>query len=116
VKFPASCKIANALIESYASASVTSRGVTSIQAHEASITQLTRTLERSVGKPFWDQTGLHGKYDFTFSFYQDADVDPQAGVPSLPTALEETLGLTLHKQKGPLETLVIDHLDPPSEN
>jgi uncharacterized protein (TIGR03435 family) len=98
--------------ESYLGATMTSRGVISINAHEASLAQLTRALERCEGKPFWDQTGLQGKYDFTFTFSQDPDVD----LPSLPTALQQTLDLTLHKQRGPLEALVVDHLAPPSEN
>ncbi len=102
--------------ESYIYAMMTSPGVTSIKAREASLTQLTRTLERIVGRPFWDQTGLQGKYNFAFSFSQDLDADPQAGVPALPIAIRESLGLTLHKQAGPLETLVIDHIDQPSKN
>lgn len=102
--------------ESYISATMTSSGATSIKAREASLTQLTRTLERVVGRPFWDQTGLQGKYDFAFSFSQDLDADPQTGVPALPTAMRESLGLTLHKQAGPLETLVVDRIDQPSDN
>jgi uncharacterized protein (TIGR03435 family) len=57
--------------ESYLSATMGSPGIITITGREASITQLTRTLERIVGRPFWDQTGVVGKYDFAFSFSQD---------------------------------------------
>jgi uncharacterized protein (TIGR03435 family) len=66
--------------------------------------------------PLWDRTGLQGKYDFAFRFSQDPSADSQTDAPSLSTALRENLGLILQKQRGPLETLVIDHLDQPSEN
>ena len=36
--------------------------------------------------------------------------------PSIFTALEETLGLKLESGKAPLDVLVIDHIERPSEN
>jgi uncharacterized protein (TIGR03435 family) len=36
--------------------------------------------------------------------------------PSLFTAIEEELGLKLESAKGPIDTLVIDHAETPSEN
>ena len=37
-------------------------------------------------------------------------------LPSLFTAMQEQLGLKLESQKGPVDTIVIDHIEKPSEN
>jgi uncharacterized protein (TIGR03435 family) len=65
-----------------------------------------------------DKTGLTGKYDFTLQFTPDnipAD-SPNAGGPSIFTALQEQLGLKLESSKDPVKTIVIDHIELPSEN
>jgi uncharacterized protein (TIGR03435 family) len=113
-----SCKSASSssVNESYLSATIPSSGVTAITGRRASLSQLTETLGRILGMPLWDQTGLQGKYDSAFRFSHDLSADTQTDAPSLSTALRENLGLTLQKQRGPLESLVIDHLDQPSEN
>jgi uncharacterized protein (TIGR03435 family) len=41
---------------------------------------------------------------------------PDAGGPTLLTALQEQLGLKLESEKGPVDVIVIDHIDPPSPN
>jgi uncharacterized protein (TIGR03435 family) len=46
----------------------------------------------------------------------DAPPPPDANGPSLFTALQEQLGLKLESQKGPVDTIVIDHVERPSEN
>ena len=64
-------------------------------------------------RPVIDTTGLKGRYDFTLEWAQH---DTDSG-PSLFTALQEQLGLRLVAQKGPVEILVIDHVEKvPAEN
>ena len=65
--------------------------------------------------PVWDRTGITGRYDFGFR-YANVNASPEVDVPWAGTALEETLGLMLEKQKGPLETVAVDHIEDPPPN
>jgi len=75
------------------------------------------------GRLILDKTGLTGKYDFTLKWTPDAGIatgdagapaDPS--VPGLFTAMQEQLGLKLDATKGPVDTIVIDSAEKPSEN
>jgi uncharacterized protein (TIGR03435 family) len=78
-------------------------------------------------KPVVDQTGLHDRYDFDLKWTPDesqsycpsdlarARDDPNAP-PSLYTAIQEQLGLRLISTRAPIQVMVIDHVDRPSEN
>jgi uncharacterized protein (TIGR03435 family) len=74
--------------------------------------------------PVVDRTGLGGTFDFTIEFAPQVDEPLPAGSdfqpdPSGPTfleALQEQLGLKLESQAGPIDILVIDHVEQPSEN
>ena len=81
-----------------------------------------------------DQTGLEGNYDFSLQWAPDqtqtamfkdtgdgkpgtdAALVPESSEPSIFTALQEQLGLKLESTKGPVDVLVIDHIERPSEN
>jgi len=74
-----------------------------------------------------DQTGLHGRYDFDLKWTPDESQsycpsdaarvrdDRNAG-PDLYTAFQEQLGLKLVPTKAPVQVMVIDHVEAPSEN
>jgi bla regulator protein BlaR1 len=66
-----------------------------------------------------DQTGLKGSYDITLTWSERA-LDPQfsgeANAPDLFTAVQQQLGLRLVRTKAPVEFIVIDHIERPSEN
>jgi uncharacterized protein (TIGR03435 family) len=74
-------------------------------------------LEEQVHRTVVDKTGLAGNYDFAMKFARtNAAVSAADDAPSIFTALEEQLGLKLQPAKGPVETLVVDHVEMPSEN
>lgn len=64
-------------------------------------------------RPVVDMTGLKGVYDVTLDWAADAR---QTEKPSLFTAVAEQLGLKLEARKAPVEILVIDRAEKPSEN
>src|SRR5262249_4156883 len=91
-------------------------GVIAIAAHRGSMAQLAEDLYRTMKTHGCDRTGPSGNYSFEFRFIQDTDADLKIDAPSLTTALRESLGLKLEKQKGPVEDLVIDSVEEPTEN
>jgi uncharacterized protein (TIGR03435 family) len=86
-----------------------------IECRRFTMRSITAMLGTQLHDPVIDKTGLTGTYDFTLQFNLDNSSDPDA-YPPLTTALQEELGLKLESVKGPLDTLVIDHVEKPSEN
>ena len=82
------------------------------------IASLAESLSHELKRPVVDKTGLTGKYDLSLQWTPDntPDDSPLAGGPSLFTAIQEQLGLKLSSTHGPVKTLVIDHVEPPSPN
>jgi uncharacterized protein (TIGR03435 family) len=90
-------------------------------------------LSRATGRTTVDRTGLAGAFDWTLVWTPDnlpprapstppdqpllingIAVDPNG--PSLPTAIQEQLGLKLQSAVGPVDVIVIDHVEHPTEN
>jgi len=75
-------------------------------------------------RPVVDQTGLTGNYDLTLSYVPQLPPGADASqlppeykdLPSIFDAVKQQLGLRLTAQKGPVEHLVIDHIDKPTDN
>jgi uncharacterized protein (TIGR03435 family) len=96
-----------------------------------SMTHLAGMLTSELGRPVFDKTGLTGTYDFTMRYTPDDRLQPPPGLapnerpplpppdsnaPSLFDALQQQLGLKLESGKGPVEIIVIDHVERPTGN
>jgi uncharacterized protein (TIGR03435 family) len=84
--------------------------------HGISIESLTFSITNLVGRVIVDKTGLTGRYDMTLNWTPDEEAGTSTTGPSIFTALEEQLGLKLVSAKGPVDTIVIDHVEKPSQN
>jgi uncharacterized protein (TIGR03435 family) len=83
----------------------------------ADLSALVFQLSSQLGRPVVDKTGLTGKYDITLQWTPDqGPASEDASGSSIFTAVQEQLGLKLNSTKGPVETLVIDHVEPPTAN
>jgi len=60
-----------------------------------------------------DRTGLSGGFDLTLEWTPDELVAASSGA-SIFTALQEQLGLKLEPTRGPVEVIVIDHVERPT--
>jgi uncharacterized protein (TIGR03435 family) len=78
------------------------------------------SLSRYVDRPIVDKTGLTGThYAFVLDqkeLAEDLQKDGIKPVPSVFRVVEEQLGLTLKPAKEPMDVLVIDHAESPSDN
>jgi len=94
---------------------------------------LATVLSNQLGRPVLDRTGLKGHFDIKLEWTPDpgqsitplggapppgvqAPPPPDPNGPSIFTAVQEQLGLRLESQKGPVEMIVIDRVEKPSEN
>jgi len=107
-------------------------GFGSIRARGTTLAALSSTLAGSAGRVVVDRTGFTDRFDIDLTWTPDqipqaqtgagaqplvvngATVDPNG--PSLFTALQEQLGLKLESTKGPVDVLVIDRAEKPSED
>lgn len=87
-----------------------------IRAMGYKIDELVENLTESTGRIVVDQTHLTGVYDFQLKWRPDADTDTANTSPSIYTAVKEQLGLTLVPSKGPVDSIVVTHLDRPTSN
>ena len=104
------------------------KGLGVLPAINASMADFAGVMQSSVlDRPVVDQTGLQGRWDFTLQWTPDetqfggrgAMAQGQAGAnapPGLFTAIQEQLGLKLDSTRAPVEVIVIDRMEKPSEN
>jgi uncharacterized protein (TIGR03435 family) len=90
-----------------------------------SVAVLAEELSRFTDRDVIDKTGIAGRYklDLTWTVDDRAAISTPDPIPpsadtaaSIFTALQEQLGLKLEPGKGPVQVMVIDHAEMPSEN
>jgi uncharacterized protein (TIGR03435 family) len=88
-----------------------------MEATNGTMEKLARQLSVTAGRPVIDKTSLAGYYAYTLDWLP-ANLTPQpdSDIPSIFTAVQEQLGLKLESAKAPVEMLIIDRAEKPSEN
>jgi uncharacterized protein (TIGR03435 family) len=105
------------------------RGLGVLPVVNATIADFAGVMQFAVlDRPVVDKTGLQGKWDFTLRWTPDESqfaglgvrVPPPSNDPDAPpglfTAVQEQLGLKFESTKAPVEVLVVDRVEKPSEN
>jgi uncharacterized protein (TIGR03435 family) len=82
---------------------------------------LAEILAPYVGRVVIDKTNITGIYSISLKFsseygFSNSNTPPSDAPPGVFMALIEQLGLELKPEKGTVEVLAIDHVEPPSEN
>jgi uncharacterized protein (TIGR03435 family) len=103
------------------------QSIGTIQGGNSVLVPLFRFVSQQAGRAIVDRTGLTGNFDFELRWTPDQfanretpavvngnTIDP--GGPSLFTALQEQLGLKMNAQRGPVEMLVVERIERPTEN
>lgn len=108
----------------------TPSGDRTLNAPNVSMKRLAEALSTALGSIVVDQTGIEGQYNVSLQWTPDASEPrmsksgeplppaPPDAVPgpSLFTAVQEKLGLKLEAKKVPVEVIVIEHANRPTEN
>lgn len=108
-----------------------SEGNGQIKAQAVTTATLAEILSNQLEREVVDETNLPGRYDISLRWSPDngaappempraaaqaGALQPGAAAGSVFTAIQEQLGLKLEAAKAPVETLVVVHIERPSEN
>ena len=120
-------------------------GPGNLTASSVPMTELARSLSQRLGRIVIDRTGISGQYDFDVKFAPESlggpggpggapggggavvvGGGPPPGAPALPpvdpnapsifTALQEQLGLRLDSVRAPIDVIVVDSVERPTED
>jgi len=104
-------------------------GRMALSVRNAALSDFTSLMQSTVlDRPVVDQTGINGKFDFTLKWTPDEtqfggqipgpppQTDAADAPPNLFDAIQQQLGLKFEPVKAPVDVLVIDKVEKPSEN
>jgi uncharacterized protein (TIGR03435 family) len=94
---------------------------TRLKATHVNMPRFAAYIARALSQPVVDETKVTGGFDFALEFADPRPGRAESGdgappLPSIFTALSEQLGLKLESRKVPVEILVVDRAERPSEN
>jgi uncharacterized protein (TIGR03435 family) len=76
-----------------------------------------------LGRPVVDKTGFTESFDFDLKFESAPGLAPRpanaanpSDLPDISTALQDQLGLKVKSAKAPVEVIVIDRIERPTDN
>jgi len=84
-----------------------------IKANAITTDLLAQLLGNATDRLVVDRTRLGGRFDIDLEWSPDQTATDK---PSIFTAVQEQLGLKLESSRGPVDVIVIDHIERPSEN
>jgi len=102
----------------------------SVEVQGGTLDEFSKLLRPVLDRPVINKTGITGRFDIRVEFSREgtkmagmplmrdgvpAPASDPTDAPSIFTALQEQLGLRLESGKGPVEMLVIDHIERPTE-
>ena len=97
-----------------------------MQGGKIRMSEFVRMLSMLLDRTVIDKTGYTGLFDLRLDFLPDdatppvpappPGAAPLGSGPSILTAIQEQLGLRLESAKGPVEVIVVDHIERPSAN
>lgn len=92
-------------------------GMIDLTAGSTSLPGFAESISQFMGRRVVDETDVKGLFDIKLRWTRD-DVTPTAGASTLSifTAIQEQLGLRLESSKGPVDVIVIDSAERPTEN
>jgi uncharacterized protein (TIGR03435 family) len=101
-------------------------GIGGFKGNAMTMPELTVFLSKWLDRAVSDRTGLTGSFDVELGFSPEGLTGilprppgverPPNDNPSIFIAVDEQLGLKLESTKGPVDVLVIDHAEKPTEN
>jgi uncharacterized protein (TIGR03435 family) len=102
-------------------------GKLSLTGKGATLSQLTGFLSRELRIPVIDQTGLSGRFNYFLDINSYITEEmrqsggPNGGPPPdapgiIAQAIQAQLGLKMDSKKAPVEMLIVDRVEKPSEN
>jgi uncharacterized protein (TIGR03435 family) len=78
--------------------------------------QIARRLSSQTDRMVLDMTGTSGKFDYQIPIDRSQVRELGRDFGAMVTAVQDGLKLKVESRKGPIDVLVVDHVERPSEN